>query len=142
MGDDRFETVVAAGGAFFAFAGGAEREIEVVADAEDVCGWDFVKVGESADGGADVVVKSLGLDEDGVALFAPDGVEFFVRLPFEVVDFEVKIEGEETEVVAGEVILATGVAKGDDEIHVYIITGFAPLVVSRGRRGRGCRLSF
>ena len=97
-----------------AFADGAEFEVEVVTDAEDVFGRDFIEVGEGADGGADVVVESLGFNENGVSLFFPDGVKFFVRLPFEMVDFEIKIKGEKAEVVAGEVVLATGVAKGDD----------------------------
>ena len=105
-----------------AFADGAEFEVEVVTDAEDVFGRDFVEVGEVSDCGADVVVESLGFDEDGASLFFPDGVEFFVRFPFEIVDFEVKIKGEKAEVVAGEVVLAAGVAKGDDEVHGYIIT--------------------
>ena len=122
------------------FPNGAEFEVKIVTDAQDVFWRDFVEVGEASDCGADVVVESLGFDENGVSLFVPDGVELFVRFPLQIIDFEVKIEGEKAEVVASEVILATWVAKGDDEIHVYIITGFAPLVVSRGRRGRECRL--
>ena len=106
----------------------AEGEVEVVADGEDVSGRDFVEVGEGADGEADVVVEGLGLDEDGGSLYAPDGVELWVRFPGEVVDLEVEIESEEAEVVASEVVFGARVAEGDDEIHERIIAEV-------GRRG-------
>ncbi len=121
MLDDGFEAVVAASGAFLTGAKLAEGEVEIVTDGEDVGGRDFIEVGESADGEADVVVESLGFDEEGGSLFAPDGVEFCVGFPSEMVDFEVEIERKEAEVMAGEVVFLAWVTEGDDEIHERII---------------------
>lgn len=45
-----------------------------------------------------------------------------MRLPIVTLDFEIKIEGEEAEIVAGEVIFISGVTEADDEFHEPIIT--------------------
>ena len=36
-------------------------------------------------------------------------------------DFGVKIQRQEAEVVAGEVVLSAGITEADDETHIYII---------------------
>jgi len=120
---DGLEAVVAAATAFGAVAETVERKIEVVADDEDVFEGDFVEIGEFGDGATRVVVKSLGFDEDFVAGFQPEGVELGLLPGFEVVNFGIKIEGEEAEVVAGEVVFWARVAEADDEFHIsdYII---------------------
>ena len=102
----------------------AEFEIEVVADDKDVFGSDFIKVGESPDGGSDVVIEGLRLDKDGVALFLPDGVELFVRFPFKARNFEIKIKRQKTEIMTGKIVFCSGVAEGDNEFHEDIIAVF------------------
>lgn len=70
---------------------------------------------------AGFVVESLRFEENAVAFFEPEGVEFGL-FPGEIVDFGVKIEGEEAEIVAGEVVFVAGVAEANDEFHGVIIT--------------------
>lgn len=107
---DGLEAVVAAATAFGAVAEAAEREIEIVADDEDVFEGDFVEIDEFGDGATRVVVKSLGLDEDFVAGFQPEGVELGLLPGLEAVYCGIKIEGEEAEVVAGKVVFWAGIA--------------------------------
>lgn len=118
---DGLEAVVTTAAAFGAVAETVEWEIEIVADDEDVLEGDFVEIGEFGDGAAGVVVKSLGFDEDFVAGFQPEGVELGLLPGFEAVDFGIKIEGEEAEAVAGEVVFWAGIAEADDELHENII---------------------
>lgn len=92
VGDDGFEAIIAASGAFLAEAELAEGEIEVVADHEDVGGSDFVKTSESLDGLARIIVEILGFDEGGVGGFEPEGAEFGL-LPGKIMSFGIKIEG-------------------------------------------------
>ena len=114
--DDGFQAIVAAGGAGGAEANGAEGEGEIVAGDESLFEGDFVEVDDLADGATDFVVETGGFDEEGVAYFGDLSVEFFVGLPGEAQGFGVEVEGEEAEVVAGEVVLRAGVAEGEDEV--------------------------
>lgn len=120
---DGFETVVATAATFGAVARGAEGEVEIVADDEDVLEGDFVEIDELLDGAAGIVVESLGLDEDFVAGFEPEGVKLGF-LPVEMVDFGIKIKGEEAEIVAREIVFGAGITEADDEFHEDIITCF------------------
>ena len=118
MSGDGFEAVIAAAGPVFAVAEGAELKIKVVTDHENVLGGDFVEVDEGLDGLAGFVVEGLGLDEDGASLLQPDGAEFGF-LPAKLMDFGVKIQRQEAEVVAGEVVLSAGIAETNDEAHIF-----------------------
>lgn len=121
---DGFETVVAAGAALGAVTKTIERQVEVVADDEDVLERNSVEIGEFGDSAAGIVVESLGFDEDFVAVFKPEGMEFGF-LPGEIFDFGIKIKCQKTEVVASEVVFWARVTEPDDEFHESIITFFA-----------------
>ena len=121
MLDDGFETVVTAGGAVSAFADLPEGKIKIVTDNKNIFRFNFVKVCKGANRSADVVIKGLRFDNDSIALLFPDSVELLVWLPFEVVNLEIKIERQKTEIVTSEVVFGAGVAKGDDEFHERII---------------------
>lgn len=43
--------------------------MKIVREDEEIFGGDFVEIREVEDGGADVVIKSLGLEKDGVVGF-------------------------------------------------------------------------
>lgn len=118
VGGDGFEAVIAAAGPVFAVAEGAKSEVKIVANHENVLGGDFVEVGEGLDGLAGFVVEGLGLDENGASLLQPDGAEFGF-LPVKLMDFGVKIQCQEAEVVAGEVVLSAGIAETNDEAHIF-----------------------
>lgn len=120
MGGDGFEAVIAAAGPVFTVAEDAKLKIKVITDHEDVLGSDLVEASEGLDGLTGFVVEGLGFDEDGASLFQPDGAEFGL-LPVKLMDFGVKIQRQEAEVVAGEVVLVAWVAEADDETHGYII---------------------
>ena len=119
--NDRFKTVVAAGGAMSALTDFTELEVEIVADDKNILWRDLIKVGKSADGCTDIVIKSLGFNNDGIALFLPDGIKFLVRFPLKAFNLEIKIKRQKAEVVASEVIFGTWVAKSDDKFHKKII---------------------
>lgn len=87
---DRFEAVIAATGAFSAVADGLERQVEIVADGEDVGGVDFVVVGKIFDGEAGIVVKIIGFEENTVTIFKPDGVHFLI-FPGEMVNLGIEV---------------------------------------------------
>ena len=99
----------------------AELEVEIVADDKNVLWRDLIKVGKSADGCTDIVVKGLGFNDDSVALFLPDGIKFLVWFPLKAFNLEIKIKRQKTEVVASEIIFGTWVAKGDNKFHEKII---------------------
>lgn len=120
MGGDGFEAVIAAAGPAFAVAEGAKLKIKVITDHENVLGGNLVEVGEGLDGLAGFVVEGLRFDEDGVSLLQPDGAELGF-LPVKLMDFGVKIQRQEAEVMAGKVVLSAGIAEADDETHSYII---------------------
>ena len=120
MSGDGLEAVVAAAGPVFAVAESAKLKIKVIADHKNVLGGNFVEVGEGLDGLAGFVVEGLRFDEDGASLLQPDGAEFGL-LPVKLMDFGVKIQRQEAEVVAGEVVLSAGITEADDETHIYII---------------------
>lgn len=101
--EDGFEAIVGAGGAMFAVAQGAERQFEIIAKDENLRRLELIEMGESRDGETGIVVESLRFDEDGIAGFAPESVEFGL-LPVELVNFGIKIERQEAEVMAGEVV--------------------------------------
>ena len=75
---------------------------------------------EGLDGFAGIVVESLRFEEDGVAGFVPESV-IFRFFPVEMVDFGIKIEQKEAEVMTGEVVFWAGVAEADDKIHKTIV---------------------
>ena len=118
MSGDGFEAVIAAAGPVFAVAKGAKSEVKVVANHENVLGGNLVKAGEGWDGLAGVVIEGLGLDEDGASLLQPDGAEFGF-LPVKLMDFGVKIQRQEAEVMAGEVVLSARIAETNDEAHIF-----------------------
>lgn len=129
---DGFEAVVAATTASHAIAKTVERQVEIVADDENVLEGNFVKIDKFGNGATGIVVESLRFDEDFVAVFEPNGMEFGF-LPVEIFNFSIKIEGEKAEVVASEVVFGAGVAEADDEFHEGIIASFeAYSEVSRG----------
>ena len=117
---DGFEAVITAAAAVFAVAKGAELKVKIIANHEDVLGSDFIEASEGLDGLTGFVVEGLRFDENGASLFQPDGAEFGL-LPVKLMDFGVKIQRQEAEVVAGEVVLVAWVAEADDETHGYII---------------------
>jgi len=78
MFGDGLETIIAASSAGGAIAESAKRKIEIIADYKDIVRGDFVKIGESADGEAGFVVKSLGFNEDVLVVFDVFGVKFGV----------------------------------------------------------------
>ena len=116
MGGDGFETVVAAAGPVFAVAESAKLKIKVITDYKNVFGSDLVEAGEGLDGLAGFVVEGLRFDENGASLLQPDGAEFGL-LPVKLMDFGVKIQRQEAEVMAGEVVLSAGITEADDETH-------------------------
>lgn len=123
MGGGGFEAVVTGASALFSEADGAERQVEIVADDEQIGGgFELVEVYELCDGFADVVVESLGFGEDGAIGFDSFGEEFGCGLKGEIVGFGVKIEGQKAEIVAGEVVLPARITKADDEFHRGIIS--------------------
>lgn len=71
---------------------------------------------ESLSGDAGIVVEVLRFNKDIIFVFEPQGVKLGF-LPSEIVDFSVKIEGEEAEIVASEVVFVSGVPEADNEIH-------------------------
>lgn len=99
----------------------SEGEVEIVADDEEIARGEFVEVEEGADGLTGLVVEGLGFDEEAVAVFEPEGIEFWF-LPIKMMDFCVKVKSEKTEIVAGKVVFVAGVAEADDEFHGVIIT--------------------
>lgn len=120
VASDGFETVVAAAGAVEAVADFSEGEVEIVADDEEVARGEFVEVEEGTDGLAGFVVEGLGFDEEAVAVFEPEGIEFWF-LPIKMVDFCVKVKSEKAEIVASKVVFVAGVAEADNEFHGAII---------------------
>lgn len=117
---DGFEAIVAAAGAVEAVADFPEGEVEIVADDEEVARGEFIEVEEGADSLAGFVVESLGFDEKAVAVFEPEGIEFWF-LPIKMIDFRVKVKSKKTEIVASKVVFVAGVAEADDEFHGVII---------------------
>ena len=97
---DGFEAVIAAAGPVFAVAEGAKLKIKVITDHENVFGGDLIEAGEGLDGLAGFVVEGLRFDENGASLLQPDGAEFG-PLPVKLMDFGVKIQRQEAEVMAG-----------------------------------------
>ena len=110
---DGFEAVIAAAGPVFAVAEGAKLKIKVITDHKNVLGGDLVEAGEGLAGLAGFVVEGLRFDENGASLLQPDGAEFGF-LPAKLMDFGVKIQRQEAEVVAGEVVFGTRVAETND----------------------------
>lgn len=117
---DGFEAIVAAARTVSSVAEGAEGQLKIVADDEDVVRLDAVESGEVCDGDAGFVIESLGLDEDVIAVFEPNGVEFGL-LPGLMLDGSIEIQRQKTVVVAGEVVFVAWVAETDDEFHGFII---------------------
>ncbi len=113
---DRFEPVVAATRAFGAVANGGERQIEVIAKHQNVGGGEFVKMEELLYREPNFIIKCLRFDKNMIAGFKPKSVHFGL-LPFEMVNFGIKIQGEKAEIVARKIILVAWVAKTDDEFH-------------------------
>ena len=113
---DGFEAVITATGPVFAVAESAKLKIEVITDHENVLGGNLVEVGEGLDGLARFVVEGLRFDENGASLLQPDGAEFGL-LPVKLMNFGVKIQRQEAEVMAGEVVLSAGITEADDETH-------------------------
>lgn len=116
MFTDRFEAVVPSAGAVSAVAQGAEWEVEIVANYQDILRGDFVEMHEGLDSYAGIIVVILGFDEDTVAVLEPEGTHFGL-LPVDFLDFGVKIQRQKAEIVAGEVVFAFGIAEADDELH-------------------------
>lgn len=121
MASDGFESIIATTGAFGAIADFSEWEVEVIANYKDIARGDFVKIKEFTNGMARFVIKGLRFDEESVAIFEPEGVKFRF-LPVEMVDFGIKIKGEEAEIMPSEVVFGARVAETDDEFHDEIIT--------------------
>lgn len=117
---DGFEAIITSAGASEAIASGAEVELEVIAKDENIGRWDFVKMGESLDGLAGIIIKSLRFEEDLVAVFEPESVHFGL-LPVEMVDFGIKIKRQKPEIMASEIIFWAGITEADDEFHEDII---------------------
>ena len=114
--DNRLQAVIPAMRPVHTVAKCAEIEIKIVTDDENVVEWDFIKVGEIADGETRVVIESLRLDKDAIAILCPDGGVFLMRLPIKIVNFSIKIQSKEAEVMSGEVVLGAGVAETDNEL--------------------------
>lgn len=120
VASDGFETVVAAAGTVEAVADFSEGEVEIVADDEEVARGEFVEVEEGTGGLAGFVVEGLGFNEEAVAVFEPEGIEFWF-LPIKMMDFSVKVKSEKAEIVAGKVVFVARVAEADNEFHGAII---------------------
>lgn len=103
MLEDGFEAVIGASGTVLAVADGAEGELEVVANDEDILGCEFVKPGKSGDGEAGIVVESLRFDENGVTILAPESVKFGL-LPVELVEFGIEIERQKAVIMARKIV--------------------------------------
>lgn len=91
MARDGFEAVVATTAAFGAEAQRAKRQVEIIANDQNVGGCDFIELGELGNSLTGIVIKSLGFNKDRASLFEPDGVEFEV-LPSEIVDLGIEVE--------------------------------------------------
>lgn len=89
---DGFEAVVATATAFGAEAQRAKRQVEIIANNQNIGGGNFIELGELGNSLAGIVIKSLGFNKNRVSLFEPDSVEFGV-LPSEIVDLGIKVEG-------------------------------------------------
>lgn len=62
----------------------------------------------------------MRFNKDGIVGFVPEGVVFGL-FPIKMMDFGIKIEQKEAEVVASEIIFWAGVAEADDEIHKIMV---------------------
>ena len=91
MKDGGFEAVISSCSARFAVAEVAEIKIKIIANNKDVFGRNLVEFGEIAHRKTRVVIKGLWLDEEVVALFAPDSIVFLMRLPAPAVNLGIKI---------------------------------------------------
>jgi len=121
--DGRFEAIIAGTAALLSGSEGAERQVKIVADNEDIRGGiEFVEFDEFGDGFADAVVEGLGFDKDNIICSGGVGEEFGFGFEGEIVDFGIKIESEKAEIVAGKVIFPAWIAKTDDEFHKHIVS--------------------
>lgn len=80
----------------------------------------LIIVDEFGDGEAGFVVESLRFYEDCVVETSPEGVEFWL-FPGKMMNFSIKIGGEETKIMASEVVFGAGVAEKSDKFHGLII---------------------
>lgn len=69
----------------------AKIEIEIVANDENIGGWDFIEMSEKLGGLAGIIVEILRLEKNCVADFCPNSV-IFRFLPSEIVSFGIKIK--------------------------------------------------
>lgn len=91
MLDSRLEAVVAACAAPLTEADLAEWKIKVVANYQNILRGEFIEVAEAADAHALIIVESLRLYEEDVAVFGDFGFELWLWLESEIMDFGIKI---------------------------------------------------
>lgn len=70
----------------------------------------------------DVVIKGLGLDEQDIILSNIFDLMFFGVFPFEMMNFGIKIQRQEAEIVARKVIATAGVAESCNDFHKMILS--------------------
>lgn len=117
--EDGFDAVVAACGAFFPEAEGAEGQGDVIIDDEDVFGRPFVKGQDLLQGAAAEVHERLRLQKEcpvsgnlrEVALPLRDGLEAGSGVSGQ------PVEHHEADIVAGAFILASWIPESDDELE-------------------------
>jgi len=119
--DNGFEAVAAAGGSGGAVAELAEGESEIVADDEDIFQGYFVEIDDGREGDAGEIVVRAGFNEESVVVLGYARGEFFAGSEGERMGASKKIESEEAEIVAGEVVLLAGVAEGENEVFHGVI---------------------
>lgn len=118
--DDVFESVLAAGGSFGADPDGADGNVEVVGEYEEVVAADFVEVHGGDDGVTGVVHVSHRFDDDNgfSAVGEAGGVEvaFAFGEGYALAGSEL-IDCMEADVVPGAVVAEFGIAESDDQFH-------------------------
>ena len=82
MLDSRLEAVIAACAAPLAEADLAEWKIKVVANYQNILRGEFIEVAEAADAHALIIVESLRLYKEDVAIFCDFSFKFWLRFKF------------------------------------------------------------
>ena len=136
--EDIGESFLATGGPLFSESKPSQRQVEVIADDEDVCGIDFVEVEQRSDGLSAVVHEGLRCDEQQPRLvdihFADLCIEAIASGDFAEVSSEF-FEDIETDVVSSVSVAWAGVAQSHDDLHgrllfVRVVVGIFFVVIT------------
>ncbi len=117
MRNGRFEAIIAAGATPLAEANLAELEVKIVADDQEILWCKLVIIANELKALADVVIKSLRLNEKRLAVLVIEHAVLLVFFPCKATKFRIKIQRQKTEVVTREIVFLAWITEAGDYFH-------------------------